>query len=322
MRLASMFFFKMAWVLLWALSPILAAGSPEAANSSAAQTREIQYQGMRFTVDVAGPEDGDVVILLHGHPQSRYTWRHEMKALAAAGYRGYAPDQRGYSPGARPEGIEAYSLTILVADVLALADAVGAQQFHLVGHDFGGGIAWITAARHPERVKSLAVISRPHPQAFREALRKDSDQQMRSGHHGRYQRPEATDEVFANNVARHRNMLRYAGVPEQDADVYLATFDSREAVDAALNWYRAAYRTAGDGQRPAVPVVVVPTLYVWGANDHSVGRYAAETTRDFVEAPYRFAELPGLGHFVTDEAPEVFPPLLLEHLHRHDRQGE
>src|SRR5204862_4250262 len=124
---------------------------------------EIETGQGRFTADVAGPPEGELVLLLHGFPQSRHTWRDQVPALGAAGYRAVAPDGRGYSPGVRPDpaDLAAYGIDRLVADVLDLADALGAATFHLVGHDWGGQIAWCVASRHPARVTSLTVLPRP-----------------------------------------------------------------------------------------------------------------------------------------------------------------
>ncbi|HTO53055.1 MAG TPA: alpha/beta hydrolase [Myxococcota bacterium] len=278
------------------------------------ETVSIAANGLSFTADLAGPRDGALVLLLHGFPQTRHTWRAELRALAAAGHRACAPDQRGYSAGARPAGTEAYRIEHLLADALAIADSLGAQRFHLVGHDWGGQLAWLLAARHPERVRTLTVLSRPHPAAFARALSEDPAQSQRSGHHKSFQRPEATDELLANGAERLRAALSRQGVPEADVAVYLATLGERAALDAAVNWYRAA---GSSGLAAAdVPVVRVPTLYVWGNADATVGRLAAEGTRKFVEAPYQFVELPGIGHFVTDQAPDAVPPLLLAHLQR------
>jgi pimeloyl-ACP methyl ester carboxylesterase len=276
------------------------------------ETVLLAANGLRFTADLAGPSAGERVLLLHGYPQTRHTWRAELPALAAAGFRACAPDQRGYSEGARPDGIEAYRTENLLADVLALADSLGAERFHLVGHDWGGQLAWLTAARHPERVRSLSVLSRPHPAAFARAMSSDPEQAGRSRHHRAFQRAEVTDLLLADGAARLRAALASQGVPEADVDAYLATLAERRALDAAIHWYRAAGSsglTAAD-----VPKVLVPTLYVWGDADATVGRPAAEATRGFVAAPYRFVELPGIGHFVTDQAPAAFAPLLLAHL--------
>jgi pimeloyl-ACP methyl ester carboxylesterase len=276
------------------------------------ETVRIAANGLAFTADVAGPPSGDLVLLLHGFPQTRHAWRAELRALSAAGYRACAADQRGYSAGARPEGVDAYRIESLVGDALAIAGALGAERFDLVGHDWGGHLAWILAAQNPQRVRTLSVLSRPHPAAFARAMAEDPEQAKRSKHHRGNQRAEATDEMLADGAARLRAALRAQGVPEKDVAAYLETLGERAALDAATHWYRAAGRSglaAAD-----VPPVAVPTLYVWGDADATVGRLAAEGTRAFVKAPYRFVEIPGVGHFVTDQAPEVFPPLLLEHL--------
>src|SRR4051812_27824865 len=135
------------------------------------ETIEIPVGGMTFTARVAGPSDGRLVFLLHGFPESSYSWRHQLGALAAAGYRAVAPDQRGYSPGARPEAIEAYAVPHLVADVLAMADDMGGHEIDVIGHDWGGSVAWQLAGRFPERLRTLTVLSTPHPAAFTSALR-------------------------------------------------------------------------------------------------------------------------------------------------------
>ncbi len=271
----------------------------------------IRANGLEFTADLSGPADGELVLLLHGFPQTRHTWRAELAALAGAGFRACAPDQRGYSAGARPAGIESYRVESLVADALAIADSLGASRFHLVGHDWGGQLAWLLAASHPERVRTLSVLSRPHPAAFARAMSEDTAQAGRSRHHVSFLRAEATDELLADGAKGLRGALARQGVPEAGVTEYLATLGQRAALDAAVNWYRAASKS-GLAARD-VPPVRVPTLYVWGDSDATVGRRAAEGTRDFVAAPYRFVELPGVGHFVTDQAPAAFPPLLLEH---------
>jgi pimeloyl-ACP methyl ester carboxylesterase len=276
------------------------------------ETATVPVGDMRFTAEIAGPAAGDLVLLLHGFPQTRHTWRAELQALADAGYRACAPDQRGYSAGARPSGRDAYRIENLVADVLAMADALGAERFHLVGHDWGGHIAWSTAALHPDRIQTLAVLSRPHPAAFAKALGSDDRQSKRSGHHVSFQRAEATDELLADNAAGLRSLFARSDVPDEDAEAYLSTLGERDALDAALNWYRAA--GASSIRAADLPAVVRPTLYVWGDADGTVGRAAALATSDFVEAAYRFEALPGIGHFITDQAPSVFPPLLVDHL--------
>jgi pimeloyl-ACP methyl ester carboxylesterase len=278
----------------------------------ATQTIEIPANGFVFTADSAGDPDAELVLFLHGFPQTRHTWRAELTAVEAAGFRGLAPDQRGYSPGARPAGVDVYRVENLIGDALAIADEVGADRFHLVGHDWGGQLAWILAARFPHRVRTLSIISRPHPQAFVRALNDDPEQSSRSSHHRSFLRPEATDELLADDGDRLRRLLGRNGVPTSDVDAYLTVLGDRSALDAAINWYRAGGGSAL--KAPEVPAVTAPTLYVWGTADVSVGRSAAESTAAYVTGKYRFVEVPDVGHFVTDEAPDVFAPLLLEQL--------
>ncbi|MET0457849.1 MAG: alpha/beta hydrolase [Ilumatobacteraceae bacterium] len=269
-----------------------------------------------FTADVAGPEDGPTVLLLHGFPQSRHTWRDALPALAGAGFQAVAPDQRGYSPGVRPTDLDAYATDRLVGDVIDLLDVLGVERVHLVGHDWGGQVAWLTAVHHPDRLATLTVLSRPHPAAFARSFGLDAEQAARSGHH-RSIGPETTDQWWADGCATLRKVLARAGVPAADADAYLAVFDERAALDGALMWYRAAARTGG--LRAAdCPAVDVPTLYLWGTADQSVGRVAAELTVEHVTGEYRFVEIDGGGHFLTDDgAATVVVDELVAHVTAH-----
>jgi pimeloyl-ACP methyl ester carboxylesterase len=267
----------------------------------------------RFTAEVAGTAGAPLVVLLHGFPQSRHSWRHQVPALGAAGFRAIAPDQRGYSPGVRPDPttLAAYGIDRLARDVLDLADACGAATFHLVGHDWGGQVAWFVAAHHPARVKSLAVLSRPHPAAFRRAFKEDADDQRhRSRHHQAFHDPNTAAMLLEDEARRLRAVLANAGVPESSIAEYLSVLGTPAALEAALAWYRAAGALANMEVGP----VTMPTLYLWGDHDSSVGRAAAEWTAEHVQARYTFSVLPGLGHFLTDEAPESVTTALLEHL--------
>lgn len=266
-----------------------------------------------FTADAHGPDDGPLVVLLHGFPQSRHTWRTQQPALAAAGFHSIAFDQRGYSPGVRPDpaDLAAYHIDRLVDDVLAVADACGAETFHLVGHDWGGAVAWTLAHRHPDRLRSLTVLSRPHPSAFQDALRSDADDQRhRSRHHRAFDDPSTATRLLADDARRLRRGLVDNGVPDDAADLYVSVLGTVEALDAALAWYRATSLAA-----VSVGVVTVPTTYLWGDRDHTVGRTAAEATAHYVDAPYELIEIAGGGHFLTDDHPDEVNSALVRHLH-------
>ena len=276
-------------------------------------TTAIPLGDLVFTVDQAGPEDGAPVLMLHGFPQSRRAWSGQLEVLAAAGYRGVAPDQRGYSAGARPAGIEPYATANLVGDALRLMDALGHQAFHLVGHDWGGQLAWLIATHHaPQRVKSLMVLSRPHPAAFARAFEQDAAQAARSGHHKAFQDDSAALAIRADDFARFRKMFEDQRVPAATAQAYIDTLSPPGALEAAIAWYRAG--GAASLRARDIPPARQRTLYVWGAADATVGRIAAEATADFVTGPYRFEAIPGAGHFLTDEVPKAVNRLLLEHL--------
>jgi pimeloyl-ACP methyl ester carboxylesterase len=276
------------------------------------QTDTIGVGGLGFTVDSSGPRNGTPVLLLHGFPETRHMWRHQLEGLGAAGYRAIAPDQRGYSRGARPQEQDAYATNLLVGDALGLMDALGHRRFHLVGHDWGGQLSWLIAAAHGERLASLSILSRPHPAAFGRAMKEDTQQATRSGHHRTFRENDAVARMREAKLKPLRDALLRQGVPEGDTDVYVAQLLEDGAIEGAMNWYRASGIGAAE-----TPAIAVPTLYVWGTDDATVGRRAAELTREYVSGPYSFVEVEGAGHFVVDQLPERINALLLEHMRAH-----
>ncbi|WP_439814434.1 alpha/beta fold hydrolase [Zavarzinia sp. CC-PAN008] len=269
--------------------------------------------GLTFQAWNAGAADAPLVVLLHGFPQSRHTWRDQVPALAAAGYRALAPDQRGYSPGARPDpaNLANYDFAHLVGDVIALIAAAGHgdRRFHLVGHDWGGQVAWGVADAHAARVASLTILSRPHPQSFIAAMKDDPEQANRSRHHKAFLSAETGGQLLADDAARLRSLLAHAKVPPQAVADYVGTLNSAPAMEAALAWYRANV-----GLRAAIGTITVPTLYLWGTADSTVGRMAAEGTAAHVSGPFRFVELDGVDHFITDEVAGRVTEELLAHV--------
>jgi pimeloyl-ACP methyl ester carboxylesterase len=270
--------------------------------------------GLTFDALVAGEAGAPLVLLLHGFAESMYCWRAQVEALAAGGYRAIAPGQRGYSPGARPDiGDTAnYHIERLMDDAMAIvaASGYGEHRFHLVGHDWGGSIAWALADRFPQRLGSLTVLSRPHPNAFNRALQMpDGDQAHRSRHHKAFLEPGAADVVLADDAKWLRERWKAAGVPADAMEQHLSVLGNKNAMEAALAWYRARGAIRG----PLGPIRV-PTLYIWGDADDTVGRIAAEGTADFIAATYRFEVLSGVGHFAADQAPDSVIALLLQHV--------
>src|SRR5688572_23228750 len=195
--------------------------------------------GLVFTARAAGPDGGRPVLLLHGFPQTSRCWAAQLDPLAAAGCRAVAFDQRGYSPGARPDDVAAYKPAALVADVLSVADACGFEEFDLVGHDFGGMVAWMVAGHHPDRVRTLTVASTPHPAAFRASYQASSDQNERSGYMRSF-RSEARGTVEAQLLADDAAGLRlvYSGLEADAVEEYVTVLAQPGALVAAIDWYR------------------------------------------------------------------------------------
>jgi pimeloyl-ACP methyl ester carboxylesterase len=282
-------------------------------DSTSIKTRS----GLTFTADVSGPTGGPLVLLLHGFPESRHSWRAALPALAAAGYRAVAPDQRGYSPGARPDpaDLSNYAFDRLVTDAIEIAAAAGydGKRFHLVGHDWGGQVSWGVAGKHPERLASLTILSRPHPSSFRRALLKeDGDQKHRSRHHRAFLDADTGKLLLADNARRLRDGLFGQGVPAAALEEHLSVLGNPEALEAALAWYRS-----NKGLAAEIGTIKVPTLYIWGDADATVGPDAAYGTGEFVGAAYAMEVLPNVGHFVMDQAPAKATDLMLAHLKKH-----
>ena len=270
---------------------------------------ELTVGDLVFDARAQGPADGELVLLLHGFPQTSFSWRNQLDALAAAGYRAVAPDQRGYSPGARPADVGEYRVERLVGDVLGFADALGVERFHLVGHDWGGAVAWQVAGRHPERLRTLTSLSTPHPAAFRRSIQ-DGEQRDKSSYMLFFRSPEAEPFFLDNDAAGLRALYTASGLADDAVEEYVRVLTQPGAMTGALNWYRAAHVGLVEGLGP----ITTPTMYVWSTHDPALGREAAEATAAHVEGPYRFEVLDGVSHWIAEEAPDALNTLLLEHL--------
>jgi pimeloyl-ACP methyl ester carboxylesterase len=275
--------------------------------------QQVDVGDLRFDVRTDGPADGRPVLLLHGFPETSLSWSSVTPLLAEAGLRTYAPDQLGYSPGARPAEVDAYALTNLVQVTADLMTALDIPVADVVGHDWGANVAWGLAAWHPDRVRTLTAVSVPHPTAYTLAYRADPEQKERSAYIKLFwQAGKAEEVLLADGARRLRRMLDCpaSGVPAEAVDVYVSQLSAPGALTAALNWYRA--------MSSATPVdpVGVPTTYVWSDGDVAVGRTAAEACADQVTGDYRFVELPGITHWIPEQAPEQLARAVLDRIAR------
>lgn len=269
-------------------------------------TRQVAARGLTFDVRVEGPADGAPVLLLHGFPQHSGQWHAVAPALHAAGLRTVAPDQRGYSPGARPRDVDAYQMAECVADALALLSTLDIETAHVVGHDWGAIVGWHLAAMHPERVRTLTALSVPHPLAYARAIATDPQQQERGAYLRLFRIPGKAEEVLLAEGARRLRAM-FVGLDPAVVEGYVRPLLEPGALTAVLAWSRAL--SLADAER--LGPVPVPTTYVWSDDDPAVAGSAAHACAAHVTGDYRFVALAGAGHWLTDVVPDVVTEAVL-----------
>ncbi len=277
------------------------------------RTGFVEANGLRFEVLMCG--DGDrLALCLHGFPEVALSWREQMLFLAGMGYRVWAPNQRGYGRTSRPRGTDAYAMEHLMADVAGLIDSAkasaGAREVVLLGHDWGGVVAWCFAARRVRPLAQLVIINAPHPACFARALRQHPGQMLRSWYVLLFQVPGLPERLLGRDGAKAvaEMMLRTSAAPERFPRALLqatrANAAEPGALTAMLNWYRAWMRGGGFQRqlRLGFPVIETPTLLVWGERDTALAKYTTEETGEFVRN-LRTEFLPGVSHWVQQDAP-------------------
>jgi pimeloyl-ACP methyl ester carboxylesterase len=268
---------------------------------------EIKARGLTFDVHEGGPADGPPVLLLHGFPQDHREFDLIRPQLHAAGLRTYALDQRGYSPGARPEAVADYQLSEPCLDAVAVLDALSVESAHVVGHDWGAQIAWMLAGLHPDRVRTVTAISVPHPKALRLAMAARPSQRLRFAYMGYFRSGIAERSLLAGNGAVLRAMMKPIAAR---AGLYADAMREPGRLTGGLNWYRAL-----EGRALAdVGEITVPTTYVWSDKDGIVSRLAALRTADWVSADYELVALRGISHWVPEQAPDALAEVVLRRI--------
>jgi len=263
-------------------------------------------------------DDGaDPIIFLHGFPESHRTWRHQMSALAAAHFV-VAPDQRGFAASDKPEGVDAYQTDKIVADLIALADALGIDGFTLVGHDWGGAAAWLAALTHPSRVKRLVIVNAPHPLIFARTLVEDEAQRAASQYINAFRNPAMEAGISAMGLERFLEKsfgahVDLARIPADEREAYLRDWARPGALTAMLNWYRASRMEVPAPGAPAeapawtqapFPHLIMPVLVIWGLKDHALLPIQLAGLDSLVD-DLRIVTSPTAGHFIPWEEPET-----------------
>jgi pimeloyl-ACP methyl ester carboxylesterase len=289
--------------------------------SEPATRTKVEANGLRFDVLQAGPRGAPLVLLLHGFPEGAGCWRHQIDALVAAGYRVWAPDQRGYGSSDRPRGARNYRLPLLAADAFGLIDAAGAVSARVVGHDWGGAVAWWMAHARPDRIERLAILNCPHPEVMRRALLTNPRQMLRSWYIAFFQLPWLPEALLGAGdgalLARGlRRSSREGAFQKSDLDAYRRDWRRPGALGAMIDWYRGArypLRIGGRVGAAAAPKVLPPTLLLWGRRDHALGAELAKPTLARC-ADVQLVFLDEATHWLQHEEPERVNAALLEHL--------
>jgi pimeloyl-ACP methyl ester carboxylesterase len=256
--------------------------------------------------------EGPLIVLLHGFPEFWYGWRSQIEPLAAAGFRVVAPDMRGYNLSSRPEGVESYSIDKLAADIRALILERGAQAAMLVGHDWGGSVAWATAMNHPEVVERLAILNAAHPRKLSQGLHHPG-QLRRSWYFFFFDLPDVPEAVVhANEWHFFRHFLRDASPPytPEEMERYIEAWSQPGAAAGMINYYRSSVRTPPKQAEAALRPIEAPTLVIWGQDDRYLNQDLAEPERDDVPNLDRVERLTDASHWVHHDQAEGVTRLL------------
>jgi len=272
------------------------------------RVREFSNGPCVFEVVDGGPLDGEVVVLLHGFPQTAKAWDGVSERLQQRGYRTLTFDQRGYAPRARPRGRTPYRMGALVSDVVALVKAAGGGPVHVVGHDWGAAVAWAMAARFPALVRTLTAVSVPHPRAFLRSFL-SSNQALRSYYMLFFQLPWLPELFFRYLRKAVRRSLRVNGMSRDEAHRVHTDIVETGALTGGLAWYRAI-PFAGPAYAAKVPV---PTTYVWSMGEFALSRRAAELCERYVTGPYRFEIIEGT-HWLPEQQPDRLSEIVAERI--------
>ncbi|WP_298302192.1 alpha/beta hydrolase [uncultured Erythrobacter sp.] len=274
--------------------------------------------GIELDVADEGPKDGEPIIFLHGFPENHRTWRHQIAHFSAKGYRCVAPDQRGYRGSSKPQQVDAYSPDKLIGDVFLLADALGIETFTIVGHDWGGAIAWgVALGGQHTRVTQAVIANAPHPAIFQKLLYTHQGQREASQYITGF-RNHSNDQLIRERgltglMLQEVKWDKPGAMPSEERAILLKDWEDREAAFGMINYYRASqmvvpsmdepFQLPNDYSAPDLPKLTIPTLVIWALDDLALPPENLEGMEDIIE-PLIIEPVPGCGHFVPWEAPE------------------
>jgi pimeloyl-ACP methyl ester carboxylesterase len=276
--------------------------------------------GLRMGYVEVGPPAGEPVVLLHGFPEFHYSWRLQGPALADAGFRVIAPDQRGYN---RTDKTPPYDIDTLSQDVADLQDALGITRSHIVGHDWGGVVSYAFAARFPQRVNRLVILNVPHPDAYLDSVPKCVKQVAKSWYVYAFQLPDLPERGFERNnyEIAEKTFSTVKHMSPEDIERYKEAYRQPGAISAMIGWYRAlAQRIAKNKGRANIGTIAAPTLVIWGENDVALEKCTNETLAHYAPNS-KIVYLPKASHWAQLDEPEIVNRLLLEFLPAQQPQG-
>ena len=277
------------------------------------ESRKIKVDLLEFDCLFSGSEDDELVLLLHGFPESSYVFRNLMHELATQGYYCIAPNLRGYSSHARPRGRKKYAIEHLVNDVLGIAKSVNKERFHLVGHDWGSAIGWQVVHDHSNLILSWTGLSVPHPQSFFEAILNDPDQKEKSKYIRLFQLPFLPEfKIKSKGFKLLRELWNEQS--KDEIENYISIVKEPGALTAMLNYYRAGYRIIKRARREQVlGDIKVPTLFIWGSKDVAIGSVSVERGHKYMKGEYTYLELNG-GHWLIQSHYSEVKEAIVKHL--------
>lgn len=277
------------------------------------QIRKINIGKFEFDCRVSGNEQNELIILLHGFPETSFMWIDLMGKLSSIGFYCVAPDMRGYSKNACPKGVKHYKVQKLTSDILNIADAIDKDKFHLIGHDWGAGIGWNIVYNNPKRVISWTALSIPHSRAFSKALKMNKEQKRKSRYIGLFLLPIIPEIIIRwNDFKIFRKLWKNSSTEELEN--YLTVFKRKQSLTAALNYYRANIGR-GKGRQP-IGDIETPTLFIWGNKDIGVGAFAVKSNEKYMRGEYTFKELDG-GHWLIQTNYSEVEDAIIEHVSKY-----